>query len=148
MNLTEQNISFAESQIKVLGKRNKERIIPLNLECIEQIKRYLQYKSELPKKTDSTYLLLTKTGTKIYHTLLYKIVKYYVSLVSKNEKRSPHVLRHTFATHMLNHGASLNSIKELLGHASLSATQVYTHNSIEQLKNIHKQAHPRGEQKK
>ena len=127
--------------IKVIGKRNKERIIPLAKRMTILLKQYLLLREKI--ETDNNYIFLTKKGKKIYPKLVYRIVNYYLSMVTTVTKKSPHVLRHTFATHMLNNGADLNSIKELLGHANLSATQVYTHNTIEKLKNIHKQAHPK-----
>ena len=128
-------------QIKVLGKRNKERIIPVTKELTEQITYYLDAKKV--KGFNEACLLVTSKGEKMYPKLVYKIVKENLSYVTSIEKRSPHVLRHTFATHLLNKGADLNAIKELLGHANLSATQVYTHNSIERLKTIYKNKHPR-----
>ena len=127
--------------IKVLGKRNKERVIPVTMEFIKLFQNYLIYREEI--STDSNYVFLTERGKKIYEKLVYRIVNNYLSLVTTVGKKSPHIIRHTFATHMLNRGAELNAIKEILGHASLSATQVYTHNTIEKLKTIYKQAHPR-----
>lgn len=147
MGLTINNVRFNESTIKVLGKRNKERIIPLTLEVTTGLNQYLTMKEQIVGATGNPYVFVSKKGNQIYHGLLYKIVNKYLSLVNKHSKTSPHVMRHTFATHMLNNGADLNGIKTMLGHASLAATQVYTHNSIEKLKSIHKQAHPRGEQK-
>ncbi|MAW64981.1 MAG: integrase [Flavobacteriales bacterium] len=133
------DVDFSQQQIKVLGKRNKERIIPISSGLIETIKEFITY-----RKTDSVVnLLLTAVGKKLYPKLVYKIVNKYLSKVTTLSQRSPHVLRHSFATHMLNNGAELNSIKELLGHVNLSATQVYTHNSMEKIKIIYKQAHPR-----
>ena len=129
------------STIKVIGKRNKERIIPLAKKINPIFTQYLLIRKEL--KSSNNYIFLTKKNEKIYPKLVYRIVNHYLSMVTTASKKSPHVLRHTFATHMLNNGADLNSIKELLGHANLSATQVYTHNTIEKLKNIHKQAHPK-----
>jgi integrase/recombinase XerC len=122
-----------------LGKRNKERIIPFSLELKRKIEAYLAARTA----GSDGYLIVTVKGKKMYEKLVYNIVKRYLSLVTTIDKKSPHVLRHTFATHMLNNGAELNAIKELLGHANLSATQIYTHNTVEKLKNIHKQAHPR-----
>lgn len=135
------DIDFYNTQIKVLGKRNKERIIPITKELSSQITVYLETK--ISTGFESEYLLVTHKGVKLYAKLVYNIVKKNLSYVTSIEKRSPHVLRHTFATHLLNHGADLNAIKELLGHANLSATQVYTHNSIERLKTIYKNKHPR-----
>jgi integrase/recombinase XerC len=141
------NVRFSDSSIKVLGKRNKERIIPLTLEVVNEFQRFIKLRSELQESKNHQFVFITSKGQKIYYGLLYKIVNKYLSLVSKQSKTSPHVIRHSFATHMLNNGADLNGIKTILGHASLAATQIYTHNSIEQLKLIHNQAHPRGEQK-
>lgn len=136
-----QDIDFSKCQIKVLGKRNKERIIPLIPALIPLIEKYLDYRSALV--SDSMFLFILENGSPIYRGLIYRIVKKALSQVSTKEKKSPHVLRHSFATEMLNRGADLNAIKEILGHANLSATQVYTHNTIEKLKQAYKQAHPR-----
>ena len=130
-----------QNQIKVLGKRNKERIIPITNELSEQIKAYIKERDSENLSHDN--LLVTVKGEKMYAKLVYNIVKRNLGYVTSIEKKSPHVLRHTFATHLLNKGADLNAIKELLGHANLSATQVYTHNSIGRLKNIYKNKHPR-----
>lgn len=139
--LRESDIDFSRKAIKVLGKRNKERIVPMVAELENSISRYLQQKASVAANVE--WLLVTDKGEKLYPRLVYTKVKHFLSCVTTVEKRSPHVLRHTFATHLLNHGADLNAIKELLGHANLSATQVYTHNSVERLKNVHKQAHPK-----
>ncbi|MCE3280741.1 MAG: integrase [Bacteroidetes bacterium] len=139
INLRENDVDLYSGQLKVLGKRNKERIIPFSNELKRAIESYLAIKSF----KNSEFLLVNSSGEKLYEKLVYKIVKQYLSLVTTIDKKSPHVLRHTFATHMLNNGADLNAIKELLGHANLSATQVYTHNTVEKLKNIHKLAHPK-----
>jgi integrase/recombinase XerC len=139
--LLEQDIDFHRGLLKVLGKRNKERYLPILKELAEQINIYLNYKKL--NNYDSKYLLVGNQGEKLSVTFVYRKVKHLLKQFTTLEKCSPHVLRHTFATHLLNHGAELNSIKELLGHANLSATQVYTHNSFERLKNIHKQAHPK-----
>lgn len=139
-NLVNEYIDFYKKQIKVLGKRNKERIIPITNEVIELIKQYNDQKKE--NGFTSNYLLLTNKGETLYAKLIYNTVKKHLSKVTTLSKRSPHVLRHTYATHLLNHGADLNAIKELLGHTSLAATQVYTHNSIQQLKEVYKK-HPR-----
>jgi len=135
------DIDFTRDTLKVLGKRNKERIIPITAELKEELNHYLQSRTD--QCIQHEYLFTTDAGQKMYPKLVYNVVKKYLSLVTSIEKRSPHVLRHTFATHLLNKGADLNAIKELLGHANLAATQVYTHNSIERLKNIYKNKHPR-----
>jgi len=141
INLKISDVNTYNLSIKVLGKRNKERVIPVTMEFIKLFQNYLIYREEI--STDSNYVFLTERGKKIYEKLVYRIVNNYLSLVTTVGKKSPHIIRHTFATHMLNRGAELNAIKEILGHASLSATQVYTHNTIEKLKTIYKQAHPR-----
>ncbi len=137
------DVDLAEGKIKVLGKRNKERIIPVSKELTELIKTYLQEKENYFDKTTCETLFVTAKGKPMYPKLVYDVVKKALSLVSTNKKKSPHVLRHSFATHMLNHGADLNAIKELLGHANLSATQIYTHNSFEKLKRVYQTSHPR-----
>lgn len=144
VNLKYADVDWESSQIKVLGKRNKERIIPLTPSILQQMKTYNQQRNNcLTQGQDQNYYFLTQKGQKIYNKYVYRQIKSYLSLVTTISKKSPHVLRHTFATHLLNKGADLNAIKEILGHASLAATQVYTHNSIDKLKNIYKQAHPR-----
>jgi integrase/recombinase XerC len=144
INLKVSDIHFHEMVLKVLGKRNKERLVPFTNALVMDIKRYLDLrKKELGSYEAADYLLVTDSGKKMYPVMVYRIVKSYLQLVTQVEKRSPHVLRHTFATHMLNNGADLNAIKELLGHSNLSATQVYTHNTFEKLKKVYKQAHPR-----
>jgi len=135
------DIDFSRSTIKVLGKRNKERIIPMTNELIDEFRIYLNEQNPI-KKSDE-YLFLTDKGEKLYPKFVYNVVKKHLSPVTSIEKRSPHVLRHTFATHLLNQGADLNAIKELLGHTNLAATQVYTHNSIERLRQVYKKKHPR-----
>lgn len=135
----------SQDQIKVLGKRNKERLIPLRSGMYELLERYNDRLKEEHGIERRVYFLTKKNGSKLYEKLVYRIVNNYLSKATGIEKRSPHVLRHTFATHMLNNGADLNALKEILGHANLSATQVYTHNSLSQLKNIYKTAHPRGD---
>ncbi len=129
--------------LKVLGKRNKERIVPLLNTVVQTLKKYLEARNKLELIIDKENLFLTKKGVKIYETLVYRIVNEYFSLASSKVKKSPHILRHSFATHLLNQGADLNAVKELLGHSSLAATQVYTHNSIAELKRVHINTHPR-----
>lgn len=136
------DIDLFRRQLKVLGKRNKERIIPIHTELGTWIEKYLAARPESAVFT----FFVTDKGGKLYEKFVYRLVNSYLSQVTTISKKSPHVLRHTFATHLLNNGADLNAIKELLGHANLSATQVYTHTTIEKLKNIHKQAHPRANQ--
>ena len=143
INLREKDIDFYNQSIKVLGKGNKERIIPMSNELSEAIKTYSQQKKDLPAKTDNEVLLLNEKGKKLTPRTVYTIVRTYLGMVTTLEKKSPHILRHSFATHLTNNGADLNAVKELLGHSSLAATQVYTHNTIEKLKNIYKQAHPK-----
>ena len=138
-----QNLDLANKTLKVLGKRNKERFVPLLNSVIETIQKYLKERENLNSVTDHDYLFLTKKGVKIYETLVYRIINDYFSLASSKVKKSPHILRHSFATHLLNQGADLNAVKELLGHSSLAATQVYTHSSIAELKKVYLDAHPR-----
>jgi len=141
INLKINDIDLENSLVKVLGKRNKERLIPINKTFILNLKSYLNEAKNIRKSNN--YVFLTLKGEKIYQKLVYRIVNYYLSIVTTISKKSPHILRHTFATHMLNNGADLNAIKEILGHSSLAATQVYTHNSLKKLKTIYNQAHPR-----
>lgn len=136
------NQDIRNQEIKVLGKRNKERIIPISDTIAQLIKKYLDLKTQSLFKSNSFFV--SDQGNKLYDKFVYRKVNYYLSMVSSKQKKSPHVLRHTFATHMLNNGANLNAIKEILGHENLSATQVYTHNTFQKLKSIHKQSHPRG----
>ena len=131
------------NQVKVLGKRNKERILPLLPNIASQIKVYLTERAYLERITDNDIFFLTLKGVKMNDSLVYRLINNYFGNVSEKVKKSPHILRHTFATHLLNNGADLNAVKELLGHANLSATQIYTHNTIEKLKKSYKQAHPR-----
>ena len=135
----------SENHIKVLGKRNKERIIPISIELKNKINIYLTQKHK--GLGASKYLLVLKNGNKLYGTLVYRKINYYLGLTTSLDKKSPHILRHTFATHMLNRGSGLETLKDLLGHANLSATQVYTHNSFAKLTAIYSQAHPRGRNK-
>ncbi len=144
INLKETDIDFDKKELKVTGKRNKQRIVPLLLDTVNVIQKYLEVKNEFFKdKQVENFLFLTGKGKKMYDVLVYRIINSYFSSVSAKHKKSPHVLRHTFATHLLNNGADLNSIKELLGHSSLAATQVYTHSSIQELKKVYRNAHPR-----
>ena len=137
------SLDLEQKTIKVLGKRNKERIIPIGNEIAAVLKEYLEERNKMFGHLSEKILFLTKKGKPVYDKLVYRIVNRYISMISTLDKTSPHILRHTFATHMLNRGADLNAIKELLGHANLSATQVYTHNTFEKLKSIYNQAHPR-----
>lgn len=137
------DVSVSQKTIKVLGKRNKERLIPLIPTVVKTINEYLDLRDQLEKITDASYFFLSTKGVKIYETLVYRIINSYFSKASEKVKKSPHILRHSFATHLLNEGADLNSVKELLGHTSLASTQVYTHNSIAKLKQVYKNSHPR-----
>ncbi|HVG41907.1 MAG TPA: tyrosine-type recombinase/integrase [Chitinophagaceae bacterium] len=141
--LKEGGINFSNSTIKVLGKGNKERILPVSRELIKELQHYLSEKKTIQGAADLETLFITDKGKTLAPRNVYSSVKKYLSLITTIEKRSPHILRHTFATHLMNNGADLNAVKELLGHSSLAATQVYTHNTIEKLKNIHKKAHPK-----
>jgi integrase/recombinase XerC len=141
--LKETDINFYESTIKVLGKRNKERIVPMHQALVAQLKNYLSLKTLQLFENKNTNLIVSNSGAAAYPKLIYRIVHRYLTLISTQDKKSPHVLRHSFASSLLNKGADLNAIKELLGHASLAATQVYTHSSVERLKTIYKQAHPK-----
>ena len=141
INLKTKNINITKKEIKVLGKRNKERIIPIHDHILNQIDSFINKKNDI--KSDHKYLLCTKKGDQLYPMLIYRIVKKHLSSLINSKKYNPHLLRHTFATHILNKGGDLNSIKDLLGHESLAATQIYTHNSIEKLKDTFKASHPR-----
>lgn len=143
INLQLNSVDLSNKTLKVLGKRNKERVIPVLEVILTQIKAYLLERNNLKSINDANYLFLLSNGNKINETFVYRLINDYFSNVSEKVKKSPHMLRHTFATHMLNHGADLNSIKELLGHSSLASTQVYTHSSLTELKNVYKSAHPR-----
>jgi integrase/recombinase XerC len=138
-----QNIDLYNKTIKVLGKRNKERIIPILPIVADQIKLYLTERSQLQSIKDLDYFFLLLKGVKLNDSFVYRIINYYFSNVSEKVKKSPHILRHTFATHLLNNGADINSVKELLGHSSLASTQVYTHSSLAELKKVYGNAHPR-----
>jgi integrase/recombinase XerC len=137
------DLDLANKTLKVLGKRNKERYIPLIDSVVQTARAYLTLRNELEIINDKEMLFLTKKGLKIYETLVYRIINDYFSKASSKVKTSPHILRHSFATHLLNQGANLNAVKELLGHSSLAATQVYTHNSLAELKKVYANAHPR-----
>jgi len=137
------DLDFSSSRIKVLGKRNKERFIPMLESTILLVKEYLDYRAELNRIKDKDFLFLTSKGEKIYENLVYRITNKYFDYVSSKVKKSPHILRHSFATHLLNNGADLNAVKDLLGHSSLAATQVYTNRSIEEIKKVYSNTHPR-----
>jgi integrase/recombinase XerC len=144
INLAEEDIDFVKNVLKVTGKRNKQRLIPFSNYLADLLRNYLKMKrATFNGHVQESSLFLTNKGEKLYPRLVQRIVHHYLDQVTTISKRSPHVIRHTFATHMLNNGADLNAIKEILGHANLAATQVYTHNTIEKLKSIYKQAHPR-----
>lgn len=143
VNIKLSDVDFSKKQLKVLGKRNKERYIPLIDSLIKSVHHYLEYRNQLQNIEDKDALFLTKKGIKVYEMLVYRIINKYFSKASSKAKCSPHVLRHSFATHLLNEGADLNAVKELLGHTSLAATQIYTHNSIAELKKVYAKSHPR-----
>jgi len=137
------DIDFSSKRIKVLGKRNKERFIPMLESTISLINEYMDYRNELKRIKSKDFLFLTSKGEKIYENLVYRITNKYFEYVSTKVKKSPHILRHSFATHLLNNGADLNAVKDLLGHSSLAATQVYTNRSIEEIKKVYSNTHPR-----
>lgn len=141
--IREADFDLHTSTLKVLGKGKKERIIPVSAALTASLQRYLSEKKVQAFPVEEAYLLLTPSGRKLYPKYVYRSVKSYLAQITTQQKKSPHVLRHSFATHLTNNGAELNAVKELLGHASLAATQVYTHNSIEKLKEIHSRAHPK-----
>ncbi len=141
------DISIVKKTMKVLGKRNKERIIPLLPSVLATIEKYIILRNEQKSVKGDTWFFLSNKGDKIYETLVYRIINTYFSKASEKVKKSPHILRHSFATHLLNEGADLNAVKELLGHSSLASTQVYTHNSIAKLKEVYKNSHPRNSKK-
>ena len=143
INLKIQNVDLSNKTIKVIGKRNKERIIPILTIIEEQIKKYLSERSSILELKDSECFFLLSNGVKLNDSFVYRLINYYFSNVSEKVKKSPHILRHTFATHLLNNGADINSVKELLGHSSLASTQVYTHNSLAELQKVYNNAHPR-----
>lgn len=140
-------LSLTDRSLKVLGKRNKERLIPLIAPVVESIHTYLETRAGLEEIIDKEFLFLTLKGKKLYPSLVYNVVRHYFEEVSEKTKKSPHILRHSFATHLLNEGANINAIKELLGHASLATTQIYTHNNIARLKEVYADAHPRNKKK-
>jgi integrase/recombinase XerC len=137
------DVNYFDGSIKVLGKRNKERIIPISDSLVKYIKRYLDLRSDMTVGSENVRLFVTSKGDDLYPMLVYRVIKKYLGAVTTLSKKSPHVLRHTFATHLLDKGADLNAVKDLLGHTSLAATQVYTHNSLEKLKSAFDQAHPK-----
>ncbi len=143
LKIKEQDIDFFNKNILILGKRSKERLVPINNLLVKELKNYLQQKASQFVDTNNSLLIVTKEGKPAYARLIYDVVHKHLTAISTQGKRSPHILRHTFATSLLDNGADLNAIKELLGHAGLAATQVYTHNSAERLKSIYKQAHPK-----
>lgn len=143
LSIRHSDINTYEQHIRIFGKRSKERIIPINVSLMKLIKEYICEKNSQKFDNLSSFLIVTSTGQGAYPKLIYRIVKKHLTNITTNQKKSPHILRHSFATSLLNNGADLNAIKELLGHSSLAATQVYTHNSVEKLKLIYKQAHPK-----
>ncbi len=143
INLQEKHIDFSNAQLKVLGKGNKERILPVSNDLCQQIKAYIADKQKLALEVTSNSLFINEKGKILYAKYVYRVVNAQLNKVTTINKKSPHVLRHTFATHLTNNGADLNAVKELLGHSSLAATQIYTHNTIEKLKDIYKKAHPK-----
>ena len=141
ISLGTKDIDINEKYIRVTGKRNKERLIPLTLRIIEMVENYMIMRNDI--NSECKNLFINKNGKALYPKLVYRVIHDFLTIASTLSRKSPHILRHTFATHMLNHGADINAIKELLGHSSLAATQVYTHNSFEKLKTVYHQAHPR-----
>ena len=141
--LKEKDIEWSLNQVRVLGKGNKERLVPVSAALLDALRDYIQEKGKLEVHND-VYLLNLESGEPVYAGYIYRVVKKYLGETTTLQKKSPHVLRHTFATHLLNNGANIQAIKDLLGHSSLAATQIYTHNNIDKLKEIHKQNHPRG----
>jgi integrase/recombinase XerC len=142
--LKDGDVSIKKGSLKVTGKRNKQRIIPLVNTVITPLEEYVRVRNESVERISDGWFFVTDKGNKLYDKYVYNIVNSYLAMVTTIEKKSPHILRHTFATHMLNRGADLNSIKELLGHANLSATQIYTHNTFEKLREVYIKRHPRG----
>lgn len=144
VNLKETQLDPGNSSVKVLGKGNKERVLPLSRELMSALQEYIKSKQQNFESYEQGPLFVSEKGKKLYPKYVYNAVKQYLSLVTTIEKKSPHILRHTFATHLMNNGADLNAVKELLGHSSLAATQVYTHNTIDKLKEVYRKAHPKG----
>jgi len=145
IHLTVANVNVSSATIKVLGKRNKERILPVLPVVVQQLQEYFSERTNLEQIKDKDYFFLTQQGVKLSDTFVYRLINHYFSNVSEKVKKSPHILRHTFATHLLNNGADINSVKELLGHSSLASTQVYTHSSLAELKKVYGKAHPRNQ---
>lgn len=143
INLKENQVNNSNNSIKVLGKGSKERVIPVSNVLLKEINSYTAEKRKQIAGADTVFLLVNEKGRKLYPKYVYNVAKKYLTLVTTIDKKSPHILRHTFATHLTNNGADLNAVKELLGHSSLAATQVYTHNTIEKLKDVFKKAHPK-----
>jgi len=143
INLKQSRVNLRERTLRVLGKRNKERVIPFSMNLVSMIDRYIKIKNAEIGNPDHGYLFVTDSGNQLYPVLVNRVVKKYMKLFTSVEKKSPHVLRHSYATHLLNKGAEINAVKELLGHSSLAATQVYTHNSTDRLKKVFEQAHPK-----
>lgn len=143
ISILEKDVDYQNLSLKVTGKRNKQRIIPVSIGLTRLLKRFVQVKNDFLEGAETRYLFVNDKGEKLYPMFVYRLVKRHLSAVTTAGRRSPHILRHSFATHMLNNGADINSIKEILGHANLAATQVYTHTTFEKLKEIYKQAHPR-----
>lgn len=143
INLTNLSYNDQKKELRIIGKRNKERIVPLTDRIVSLLEKYLQTRDKTFGHLTHNFLIVTNTGTPTYSRMIQRLVRKYLVTGTTLTKKSPHLLRHTFATHMLNHGADLNAVKELLGHANLAATEIYTHNTYEKLKSIYKQAHPR-----
>ena len=141
--LKESQVDKGNQTIKVLGKGNKERVLPVSKELMDTILEYMEAKRKELEHFDNVFLLVNPRGKKLYPRYVYNVVNHYLTGITTIDRKSPHVLRHTFATHLMNNGADLNAVKELLGHSSLASTQVYTHNSIEKLKDVYKKAHPK-----
>jgi integrase/recombinase XerC len=143
INIKIDDINFSEKTVKIFGKGNKERVVPLLKSVCKSLDKYLGFRAEIDTSKPEKHLLISKKGVKLSETFVYRIVNSYFGQVSEKVKKSPHILRHSFATHLLNGGAGMNEVKDLLGHASLASTQVYTHSSLGELSRVHKNAHPR-----